>query len=201
MGTWAAPAPAAEVDGCRATWLGGVSETTFSKDLCTLSGYWKAKFASESAAITTSNTITYATASSGYESLLNAVSSVVFGGGGAAGADITTTHTLGYANDLVGSTLVNPLGHTGLSYCMCLAIEAGCDPKGSGAAIPASPIKTAAFEVTAAPAFVLANYISATGIFVAGAPALDAEYTALESRPLQQLALPDSRQLSIVRER
>jgi len=72
---------------------------------------------------------------------------------------------------------------------MCLAIEAGCDPKGSGAAIPASPIKTAAFEVTTAPAFVLANYISATGIFVAGAPALDAEYTALGVQTLAAMSL------------
>jgi len=147
------------VNGCRALWLGGVSEATFSKDLCTLSGYWTAKFASESSAITATNTLN-ASAGSGYESLINAVSTVEFAGGATAGADITTTMTLGYANDLVGSSLVNPLGHTGLSYCMCEAILAGCDPKQSGAAIPASPIKTAAFNPGATAEMLLGNYIA-----------------------------------------
>ena len=100
----------------------------------------------------------------GYESLVNAVSNVKFTGGAAAGDDITATMTLGYANDLVGSTLVNPLGHTGLSYCMCEAIQAGCDPKQSGAAIPAGPIKTAPYDVVPAGTtseMKIANYVAA----------------------------------------
>jgi hypothetical protein len=74
---------------------------------------------------------------------------------------------------------------------MCLAIEAGCDPKGSGAAIPAGPIKTAAFEVTGTPAFLLGNYIGAAApaLFITGAPALEKEYTALGVQTLAAVSL------------
>ena len=192
--TWAAPAPAAEVNGCRATWLSGVSETTFSKDLCTLSGYWTAKFASESTAITATNTVTIATVDGGYESLVNAVSNVKFTGGAAAGDDITATMTLGYANDLTKSILVNPLGHTGLSYCMCEAIQAGCDPKQSGAAVPASPIKTAPYELGTTAEMTLPNYVAAAAavphaLYLTGSAALEKEYTGLGVQTLAAISL------------
>ena len=95
---------------------------------------------------------------------------------------------------MLGSTLVNPLGHTGLSYCMCLAIEAGCDPKGSGAAIPASPIKVAVYDPATPLTFALANYVSTAkpALFLNGAtaaPALEKEYTALGVQTLAALSL------------
>merc|ERR1712216_962682 len=159
-----------------------------------------------------------ASAGSGYESLINAVSTVEFAGGATAGADITTTMTLGYANDLVGSSLVNPLGHTGLSYCMCEAILAGCDPKQSGAAIPASPIKTAAFNPGATAEMLLGNYIAGSSapapasspppaagappatpsasspqpLFTTGSSALGREYTGLGVQTLAAMSLTGS---------
>jgi hypothetical protein len=162
--------------------------------------------ATESSPITSQNTITLVdddevVDGSGYESMVNAVSKVEFFGGDDSGDDISATMTLGYANDLVGSTLVNPLGHTGLSYCMCLALMAGCDPKQSGAVIPASPIKTAAFELDGDSSdstdYELENYIAETSrsnsadtpLFVEGTPALKAEYTALGVQTLAAFSL------------
>merc|ERR1712147_419549 len=172
----------------------------------TWAGYWTAKLATESSPITSQNTITLVdddevVDGSGYESMVNAVSRVEFYGGDDSGDDITTTMTLGYANDLVKSTLVNPLGHTGLSYCMCLALMAGCDPKQSGAVIPASPIKTAAFELDGDTSdstdYELENYIAETSrsnsadtpLFEEGEPALKAEYTALGVQTLAAFSL------------
>jgi len=161
--------------------------------------------ASESSPITSQNKITLVdddevVDGSGYESMVNAVSKVEFYGGDNDGEDIETTMTLGYANDLVKSTLVNPLGHTGLSYCMCLALMAGCDPKGSGAVIPASPIKTAAFEVEGedeSEDYELENYLGDSPsnssddvpLFFESKPALQAEYTALGVQTLAAFSL------------
>merc|ERR1719253_2450671 len=110
--------------------------------------------------------------------------------------------TLGYANDLVGSTLVNPLGHTGLSYCMCEAIQAGCDPKQSGAAIPAGPIKTAPYELNEEVdtymmigiEMTLPNYIADAAavphaLYLTGSAALGKEYTGLGVQTLAAMSL------------
>ena len=136
----------------------------------------------------------------GYESLLNAVSTVKFTGGANVGDDITTDMKLGYANDLTKSTLVNPLGHTGLSYCMCEAILAGCDPKQSGALVPASPIKTAPYDVVPAGTtseMKIANYIAAAvgtpaPLFLTGTAALGKEYTGLGVQTLAAMSLTGS---------
>merc|ERR1740127_310655 len=42
--TWSAPAPVV-TDGCRAIWMPTVSESTFSGDKYTLSGWWAGKIA------------------------------------------------------------------------------------------------------------------------------------------------------------
>ena len=44
--TWAAPSSVVPTDGCRAVWLPSVNESTFNAELCSLSGWWKAKLAS-----------------------------------------------------------------------------------------------------------------------------------------------------------
>ena len=90
--------------------------------MCTLSGYWKAKFA-EHGTITASNPID--TSAAGYQSLasVNAVYSV------------TTTNFAGlgrpgFYNDLGTTSLINPIGASGLSYCQCVAIMVnGCESR------------------------------------------------------------------------
>ena len=88
--------------------------------MCTLSGYWKAKFA-EHGTITASNLID--TSVAGYQSLssVNAVYSI-----GTTGFD--TLGRPGFYQDLGTTSLINPLGASGLSYCQCVAIMVnGCE--------------------------------------------------------------------------
>ena len=117
--------------------------------------------------------------------------------------------TLGYANDLTKSTLVNPLGHTGLSYCMCEAILAGCDPKQSGALVPASPIKTAPYELVAAGTTAemkIAQYVAAKAtakapeLYLTGSAALGKQYTALGVQTLAAVSLTGNTKIDSQRE-
>ena len=88
--------------------------------MCTLSGYWKAKFA-EHGTITASNPID--TSAAGYQSLssVNAVYSL-------AAPGFSTLGRSGFYNDLGTTSLINPIGASGLSYCQCVAIMVnGCE--------------------------------------------------------------------------
>ena len=125
--------------------------------------------------------------------------------------------TLGYANDLTKSTLVNPLGHTGLSYCMCEAIMAGCDPKQSGAVIPTQgaasatkqAIKTAPYELVAASKTAemkIAQYVAAKAtakapeLYLTGSAALGKQYTALGVQTLAAVSLTGNTKIDSQRE-
>merc|ERR1711966_603305 len=105
--TWAAPVSESSADaGCRAAWISSVSPETFSPELCTLSGYWEAKFA-EHGTISNSNQID--TSATGYQSLAS-VNAVFSHAGGYA-----TLGRPGFIQDLGATSLVNPLGASGLS--------------------------------------------------------------------------------------
>ena len=129
--TWAAPVatPTAKADGCRAAWIPAVSASSFSPDVCTLSGYYKKKLA-QKGELSNDNSIT---AIAGYDSFFQ-VQSVYdlrvtsFDPAGAAGSE----GSKGYISDLViGGTdkNVNPFLKTGWSYCQCVAVAVhGCDP-------------------------------------------------------------------------
>ena len=82
--------------------------------MCTLSGYWKAKFA-EHGTITASNEID--TSAAGYQSLasVNSVYSI-------ATTNFATMGRSGFYQDLGTTSLINPIGASGLSYCQCVAI-------------------------------------------------------------------------------
>ena len=88
-----------------------VSESTFNPSSCTLSGYWKAKFA-EHGTVNADNVVTLATV--GYRSLAS-ITSVY---------DNTSNGftTDGFYSDLALTSDVNPLGQVGLSYCQCVAV-------------------------------------------------------------------------------
>jgi len=108
--------------------------------MCTLSGYWKAKFA-EHGTITASNPID--TSAAGYQSLssVNAVYSL-------AAPGFSTLGRPGFYQDLGTTSLINPLGASGLSYCQCVAIMVnGCESSQSqllAANLPAGPGSAAA---------------------------------------------------------
>merc|ERR1711966_272216 len=91
----------------------------------TLSGYWKAKFA-EHGTISNSNQID--TSATGYQSLASV--NAVFSQAGGYATPTPQTPTLGrpgFIQDLGATSLVNPLGASGLSYCQCVAtMVTGC---------------------------------------------------------------------------
>ena len=127
--TWAAPvaAPTAKDAGCRAAWIPAVSASSFSPDVCTLSGYYKKKLA-QKCELSNVNSIT---AIAGYDSFfqVQSVYDITYAtfdpAGGAEGSK-------GYISDLViggadGNT--NVFLKTGWSYCQCVAVAVyGCDP-------------------------------------------------------------------------
>ena len=127
--TWAAPvaAPTAKDAGCRAAWIPAVSASSFSPDVCTLSGYYKKKLA-QKCELSNVNSIT---AIAGYDSFfqVQSVYDITYAtfdpAGGAEGSK-------GYISDLViGGTdkNANPFLKTGWSYCQCVAVAVhGCDP-------------------------------------------------------------------------
>ena len=150
--TWAAPAPAVDIDGCRAVWLPNVSTTTFSNDLCTLSGWWKANVA-QKGAITTNNAIqsrttNYVTAvgvggddaipltgNPGFQFLFSIpritdVDAQNDNGDGGAQASTKDNYSVpGFIDDLTNDAVTNPLTGTGVSYCQCWSVvEKNCDP-------------------------------------------------------------------------
>lgn len=137
--TWSAPAPTPPADaGCRALWLRGISESTFSDDVCTISGYLTRKFA-EKGPLGGTEKITPATASEGFQTLINPVSlTTITLAANAADNTVIAANPMGggYAADMITSTLINPLGVTGMKYCACVAVAVrGCDPEHSAYAI------------------------------------------------------------------
>lgn len=124
----------------------GVSESTFSDDLCTPSGWW-AKKLSTKGIVNADNTI--ANTDTGYSFLASTVRQVDIDTDGNAATTSTTGGTAvtcaaagncadtkatvtGFVGDLSGDNQGNPLGASGLNYCQCRAVtNLGCDPKGA----------------------------------------------------------------------
>ena len=101
--------------GCRAAWIRSVSPETFSPESCTLSGYWKRKFA-EKGPLSSTNTIKVD--DEGYSSLQDI---------SAEYDNAASANFKGFYGDLKEVSAINPLGETGLSYCQCVAVAvSGC---------------------------------------------------------------------------
>jgi len=110
--------------GCRAAWIPTVSESTFSPDVCSVSGYFRKKFAFKGS-LSNDNKIDVTV--TGYESMAQPYT---------ADYDRSVGVSLGYENGLAGDLVnggadggANPLGLIGYRYCQCLAVAVhGCDP-------------------------------------------------------------------------
>lgn len=134
--TWAAPSPAVPTDGCRAVWLSpSVSESTFSADLCSLSGWWKAKLATHGT-IDNDNSIDSTT--TGYQEQTNANVGTpgyqfLYSIPKITDVDSNTSNDNysipGFIDDMTNDSRTNPLTTTGVSYCECWAVtQHNCDP-------------------------------------------------------------------------
>jgi len=170
--TWSAPAPVV-TDGCRAIWMPTVSESTFSGDKCTLSGWWAGKIASEGV-LNDDNKITLpgispgtATNTGGVASQVNQGNSgynflysivdiddvdITILGGGASVAD--NYNIPGFITDMTLDSEANPLTTVGVNYCTCKALaEWDCDaaPTPNDQNLLAAGVITAPGTVTTGP--------------------------------------------------
>lgn len=138
--TWSAPAPVV-TDGCRAIWMPTVSESTFSGDKCTLSGWWAGKIATKGV-LNDDNKITLPGITEGVAT--GAGTSLTQVNQGSTGfnflysiVDIDDVdedvlgdnyNIPGFITDMTLDTEANPLTTLGVSYCTCKALaEWDCD--------------------------------------------------------------------------
>ena len=189
--TWSAPAPTPPGDGgCRAVWLRGISESTFSDDVCTISGYLTRKFA-EKGALGGTDKVTPATASEGFQTLINPVSTTTIAAGAAGAAvTVTTGGAGGYFADMITSKLINPIGITGMKYCACVAVAVkGCDPEHSAYAVGEANDVVLAGTANShiAADFRLVNNLTTGGSAAGEASKYQKEYTALALQFTQAL--------------
>ena len=143
--TWSAPAPVV-TDGCRAIWMPTVSESTFSADKCTLSGWWAGKIATkgiinddnkitlpgitEGTAVVTGGVVSQVNqGNSGFNFLYSIVDILDVDQSNSAGASLSDNYNIpGFITDVTLDTEANPLTTVGLSYCQCKALaEWDCD--------------------------------------------------------------------------